>query len=1054
MGFQGDVAGIGLGELLQGLARGGREGVLTLRGGGIGATVGLQGGQIYLLPEPDEDPEIWRRRSQRAWVKDPNERIDALRMSEIAYAVRIEGMFLLLDSEGVHFRFEPGPLPDPNQPVTTEAPDDEEEELGRMETGARRIQATMPVHCPGVSVEYLLLEYARLSDEGSSYQGPPILIHEVPRVVGAEPPASEGQRFWGECDGMSNLIEISDRLGQPLRQVRATMQDLFMRGHVRLADGREMLVLAQKELAENRFARAASRLAGWVQKTPPGPSGPGDMNLLVSEWDKGKLPAMVASMPPKEARTLLKRLEMAEGDIPAAIARWRKMREHHRHDGVAELRQLKWQLESTDPADAPDMADLLRVARKFQDLGFNLRAGILLRAAAAQQPDSTSVRLELGQRLVAVELIDEGAPWIVEACRTLVDSGLSEKAVGPLRSLTTADPTNREARALLNIARKNTVSGKKLRRNTLIGLAGMLLLSMGALVKVQMDQDTEQRLGRITGLLDRPVEALDMLEGEFGESSDPAVLDLRGQIIERIVAEETHVKDEWMERYREAQLECTLGDPLLGLERALALPDPPRLAKLMGSQDWPEIETLFDGLAGRLEQTVAQWAAPLEVSGHDLRTEERLGKLVDDLFALADEVETKHDLENFKVRVGILDSALDARENTRAEERARVAADQRLERQNLLLATARSHAEAGDLERAVNTFEELVSMEGTEHLARALRPEIDAVSNHLAAELEAVTLCEQGEHGKALLALDGPCPNPGEHLMPWRVDTWPEGARITLPDGWVRVAPFTMHSSFGETVELLVELEGHEPLSYVVDNPSDIKLHLSRKPNRAWSTEHPVSAVPVSIDQDHICADRGGSVVRLSAEGTVWETDVKTLSGIGRTLVRLPKHPSKLVAVTEEGDVWLVDSESGELEGPWEAGSPPLRGPHAGATDVRLTLHDMRQVTFTDGLEAEAAELENLADPAREPDLGDDAGLLVLRRGAIQGTELESPWTPFSAAVHGDHYKIHWSGREGAVFTVRRSGDWQFMAWEAPNARMPGGRLWISDDAGLRAFEP
>ena len=84
MSFQGDVAGIGLGELLQGLARGGREGVLTLRAGTMGATIGVAGGQIHLLPEPDEDPEIWRKRCERAWVKDPNQRIDTLRMSEIA----------------------------------------------------------------------------------------------------------------------------------------------------------------------------------------------------------------------------------------------------------------------------------------------------------------------------------------------------------------------------------------------------------------------------------------------------------------------------------------------------------------------------------------------------------------------------------------------------------------------------------------------------------------------------------------------------------------------------------------------------------------------------------------------------------------------------------------------------------------------------------------------------------------------------------------------------------------------------------------------------------
>src|SRR5262245_28868040 len=97
MSFQGDVAGLGLGELLQGLARGGREGVLTLRGGGLSARLGVLEGQIILLPEEDEDPEIWRRRCERAWAKDPDQRIDTLRMREIAYAVRLEMMFQLLD---------------------------------------------------------------------------------------------------------------------------------------------------------------------------------------------------------------------------------------------------------------------------------------------------------------------------------------------------------------------------------------------------------------------------------------------------------------------------------------------------------------------------------------------------------------------------------------------------------------------------------------------------------------------------------------------------------------------------------------------------------------------------------------------------------------------------------------------------------------------------------------------------------------------------------------------------------------------------------------------
>src|SRR5688572_6584859 len=148
MGFQGDVAGLGLGELLQGLARGGREGVLTLHGSGANATLGVQNGQLFLLPEPHEDPEIWRKRCERAWIKDPNQRIDTLRMSEIAYAARLERMFELLDSEGVHFRFEAGPLPSATPSTDIEPA---EIDLDRPTTRTDRIEAKVPVHCPGIS---------------------------------------------------------------------------------------------------------------------------------------------------------------------------------------------------------------------------------------------------------------------------------------------------------------------------------------------------------------------------------------------------------------------------------------------------------------------------------------------------------------------------------------------------------------------------------------------------------------------------------------------------------------------------------------------------------------------------------------------------------------------------------------------------------------------------------------------------------------------------------------------------------------------------------------
>jgi hypothetical protein len=33
-------------------------------------------------------------------------------------------------------------------------------------------------------------------------------------------------------------------------------------------------------------------------------------------------------------------------------------------------------------------------------------------------------------------------------------------------------------------------------------------------------------------------------------------------------------------------------------------------------------------------------------------------------------------------------------------------------------------------------------------------------------------------------------------------------------------------------------------------------------------------------------------------------------------------------------------------------------------------------------------------------------------------------------------------------------GEWNYVAWEAPRARVPRGRLWVSDGFGLRAFTP
>ncbi len=72
MSFQGDVRGIGLAELLQGLGRGQKEGTLTLTAvGAQRAILGVAEGKAWLLPDPDEEAEAWTVRARDAWAEDP-----------------------------------------------------------------------------------------------------------------------------------------------------------------------------------------------------------------------------------------------------------------------------------------------------------------------------------------------------------------------------------------------------------------------------------------------------------------------------------------------------------------------------------------------------------------------------------------------------------------------------------------------------------------------------------------------------------------------------------------------------------------------------------------------------------------------------------------------------------------------------------------------------------------------------------------------------------------------------------------------------------------------
>lgn len=1049
MGFQGDVAGLGLGELLQGLARGGREGVLTLRGGKRTACIGVLNGQIVLLPEEDEDPDIWRKRCERAWASDPDQRIDILRMSEIAHASRMEGMFELLDCEGVHFRFEAGALPDPKAPAKP-VKRRQDSESARMETGGP-IDLAQPVHCAGMSVEFLLLEYARLADENESHPDARSLSeHALPFALVDQSPGKGYEKIWDACDGHSNVGEVADRLGWPIRQARATIHDLIERGYVRLADGRELLGHALNELAKNHLARAASRLAGWCQTSEPGRPSAEEAEAVMAEWERGKLPVVLASMPADVARTFLRKLDLAANNVVSSIARWTEMRKYHRHDPISELRLMHWQCKSESEADAPAMSELMRVARRFQENNQRMRAGAMLRAAAERGPETTVARLELGHRMLAVGLIDEGVPWVLEVGRLLIDAGTPDKAVPPLRAALEFAPHHRELRALFSAARNKSSSGKRTRRNSLVVLSIVLVLVLAAVVKLRFDQSYDRRVDEIADGGDPPQVALSRLELEFEGDDSPRVRALRDGLRERVRQTEREQRDEWMERYQNVQQECSFGDINRGLRSALELTKPPDVPP-QSAAGWPALRPLLEGLAARLEQTVAEWGEPsqqLEAAFAELR----LKRVISDALALVAERDDTDSVE-FRARLESLRATLTSRDETRAKKREEEARTEQAEKQDILLTAARAHAQAGDLERSVQSYHKLAEVPGSERVVELLAKEIAKVEAHYRAVLDARELAARGEHERALEVLRAQCDNPSEHLLPCTLDSLPRGARVELPDGSQRTTPFVLDVAPDERLALQFELAGFETEHTVIEGPADRRVPLSRVPERWWRTSASVEALPVSVESDHIVCDRAGHLARLQRNTSLaWTRDLQSLGGIARTPVFLPERAGSLLLVTEEGVAWIVNAGDGHLEGPWSAGSPPLAGPVPTQKGARVSFANATQGAWLERLRPEVTELEGDARTLR--DNGHDAGLAVLRRTENLARTLESPWGNGSIEIAQTHFFVRSRNATEATFAARREGEWIFVAWEAPHARLPRGRVWVSDGAGVRGFEP
>ena len=1042
MSFQGDVGGIGLAELLQSLARGRREGLLRVHTScGLVSTVGLSEGIVYFLPEEEEDPQIWKDRARQAWIHDQDYRIDAVRMSEIARAHRIERVYEILDSEEVHFRFDPGGLP--KHPT---------DGIGEREGDGQANPARMPqVHCEGMPVEYLLLEFARMSDELEGIGGVWWFTdYAIPRITAGERSADQLPRQLAECDGVSTLAEISDRLGWPIRQTRLTFAAHLQRGEVRMAQHRELLTLTQKELANGHVMRASARLVGWVQACPAGPTEEGDAQLLAAEFKADRMSTILNLMPTREARVLLRRLDHGLGDPVAAVKHWRELGRLKRHDGIIEIHRLACEFRWEEDEEVPTMRELLEMARQLREQQHPGRAGTFLRLAASRNPANAATRLDIGLGFLSAGLIEEAAAWIIDACQMLIAAGNPHKAIGPLRSLIEADPSVREARRMLGRLRHLTLRKQLIRKNSLIGIAVVLALGIGATVQVRSEHNTDLRLAEIADQITDPGRAEALLNEYFPDDDSAPVERLREAIGERRKAVESDSRNEWYEKYREAQLACSLGDASTGLRRALELPQPPQLTTV--NEPWPLVTDLFNGLAARMENDLEALGEVELDHPEQMRSEEVLREVIAALREQLDELADESQPADLEGRLAEIATEIDNRVKDRSERLAERDRQDTLARQDLMLAAARAHAEAGDLERAITVYEKLIDSDESGRLETILEEEFGETERRWNAIQRARELAGNGQHAEAREIMNDELDEIDVQPLPWKLETFPAGAMVHMPDGSTRITPFVHESRYGQRLEFVLEYDGCEDASLVVTEPGDHLVHLSRTPERRWRTGGRVDALPVAVSEDHVVCDRTGHLARLKTGGeVVWEREISSLGGIARAPVFLPKKPGHLLLITEDGEAWILDAASGEYEGPWSLGSAPVEGPAPTAEGVQARLKDGRVVTFTTRVRPTE---ESTADLDPEVKLGATAGLAVLHRAEGAKRFLDSPWTEWRVEIEDEVFRVRQGAEDPGGFVVQRSGDWSFLAWEAPHARLPRGRLWVSDADGLHAYTP
>lgn len=1034
MSFQGDVRGIGLAELLQGLSRGRKEGVLALTGDNdLFSVIGIRDGKTHLLATQKESPDSWRERVRDAWAHDPEGQAEPQRQSDVAHAERLESVYKLLDGGGVHFRFDPGELKNLAQ-------DGDESLLG-----------------PGVPVEFLLLEYARISDE---LEGIPELArmprNTILRVMDPSMAPDLSPAFVQHMDGNSTIQEIADRMQLPIRAARLAVAGPLQRGALRYSTPFELLNLAVHELRQKNFSRAASRLVAWCTHGEAGPMAPEFAEALSSEWVAGRLPQALVPMTARHVRVLLRRMDHTLGNPSTSVIHWSEAARLHPDDRIIRIHRMLAEFREDERADRPSLRDIFDICREFRDESKPLRTGPLLVIAAHKHPEGVSAQLELGLGLVEAGRAEDGTEWVLAAARDMIGRGQSDRAITPLRQLITAVPRSREARALLTRARRSSTSAKQLRKTMMIGSAGLLAIAGLAFVQVSRGARRDELFREVERQLADPAVALSTLDRNFPGERSGRVKGLRRELEDIMRVEEQSVKSRWLDEYHAAQKLCVSGDPLEAILAVRAIDSPPRLTLV--KPDWPEVASLYATIGKAMEERVRALPVPRALDDAQKAEENTLETQARTLRNSL--VENERKLPQAKEMVALLTKVEGLITERREDRHAKLKEQQKkesIDKLAQLLNQAEDAVRQNDYERALRFYDQILESDIEGSVRTILEPKVRVVRSKQDAIERAHALAYDGKHTDAIALLAEKFDDPSRYMLPWNVESIPSGAMVKTSDGNTHRTPFERWSTPGESIQLRLELEGYETRVLSFDQPAHRTIQLSRRASITWSRKARVDAIPVPVGPDRLLLDRSGHIARVDPNGQVlWEKEIQTISGVARAPVFLPELAGRLLMVTEDGSAWILDAASGSLDGPVELGSPPQIGPVPDGRRVKVSLADGSLALWKDSIKPviePASNLGPLAGVDSTYRFGAESGMQVVRRRNGQLDVFSSRFGPWDVTFEGDALLVSARDEGPGGFSVLRRGQWEFLAFEPKSDSAPGGRLWLSDSGGLRAFD-